>query len=303
MKKKVITIGIAAMAACVGTMNAQNFYFPTVSVINNSDPAFTFSVDPGSPSQSCIQYQWNFGDGNTLVTPTPTVSHTYSTNGNYNVMVCPYDSCDATATYSCDVVSVSVNNASNPTFTCSASLSVYADSLASPGNYVYYYYYSPTNATPIAYNWLVISSSYSTTATGSSPVFNLPPGTYSICLQIVLLNQAGTDTCSQWTCASVSDSVNNISVYKLGTTGIVNHSNFTTEVVIYPNPARETLNLRFNAILNTEINIMDISGRVVKKTYLNGNNLNINISDLQSGIYYINIKDNDNNISKKFIKE
>lgn len=309
MKKRAITIGVAAVAASLGTLiKAQTWYFPSVSVISNNDPVFTFSVNPGSPSQGCIVYNWNFGDGNTTTTSTPTVTHTYSNNGNYYVSVCPVDSCVA-ASYSCNAVSVTVSNASNPpTLTCSASLNMWTDSLVGPGNYVYTYYYSPSNANPIQYNWYVWgttypSGTYTTSATGSSPMFNLSPGTYSICLQIVLLNQAGTDTCTAWACAFVSDSVNNISVYKLGTTGVESIKQYES-VSIYPNPARDNVYLKFTQNTNASIRIMDISGRIINEEQMSGNSKSINVSNLQNGIYYILI-DNDKKqpIRKMIIKE
>lgn len=309
MKKRAITIGVAAVAASLGTLiKAQTWYFPSVSVISNNDPVFTFSVDPGSPSQGCIVYDWNFGDGNIITTSTPTVTYTYANNGNYNVSVCPIDSCAPSVSYSCDVVSVTVSNASNPpTFTCSASMNIWTDSLSGSGNYVYTYSYLPSNANPIQYNWYVWgttypSGTYSTSATGSSPVFTLSPGTYSICVQMILLNQAGTDTCVAWACATVSDTVNNISVYKLGTTSVEFLKQYEN-VSIYPNPAKDYVYLKFTQNTNANIRIIDISGRVIQEEQMSGNSKNINISNLQNGIYYILIDNEKQPIRRMIIKE
>ncbi|GIV29022.1 MAG: hypothetical protein KatS3mg028_0088 [Bacteroidia bacterium] len=300
MKKRAITIGIAAVAATWGsTIKGQTWYFPTVSVINNNDPAFTFSVDPGSPSQNCITYSWNFGDGNTTVTSTPTVMHTYANNGNYNVSVCPVDSC-APVSYSCAGVAVNVSNASTPpTFTCSASLNIFVDSLASPGNYNYYYSINPSNATAIQYIWFVGSATYSTTLTGASPVFNLPPGTYSVCVQITLVNQAGTDTCTSWACDMVSDTVNNISLYKLGTTGINNAGKTNSVFNLYPNPVKDKLNVQYNQRISDKISILDVTGRVLKTENISDDLKTLDVSELENGIYYIRIND----ITKMFIKQ
>jgi photosystem II stability/assembly factor-like uncharacterized protein len=74
-------------------------------------------------------------------------------------------------------------------------------------------------------------------------------------------------------------------------------------VSIYPNPARDILN--FTTTDNTSINnvsILDISGKVV----LNSNNFNSNsvdISKLQSGVYFVKFSSDEKSIVKKFIKE
>lgn len=74
-------------------------------------------------------------------------------------------------------------------------------------------------------------------------------------------------------------------------------------ISIYPNPARDILN--FTTTDNTSINnvsILDISGKVV----LNSNNFNnnsVDISKLQSGVYFVKFSSDDKSIVKKFIKE
>lgn len=56
-------------------------------------------------------YAWNFGDGSTLNSPSPTVSHTFSTQGVYVVTVVITNGCLNTATYS---KSVNVNGVGGP---------------------------------------------------------------------------------------------------------------------------------------------------------------------------------------------
>ena len=65
----------------------------------------------------------------------------------------------------------------------------------------------------------------------------------------------------------------------------------------YPNPVLGILNIDFNAIQNTRlfINIMDMPGRMVKQIQLNVNEgmnkLNLDLSELNKGIYTITIVD------------
>ena len=71
-----------------------------------------------------------------------------------------------------------------------------------------------------------------------------------------------------------------------------------SSVSIYPNPAREFLNidLTSNQASNTLVKIMDMSGRIVKqveaKTQKGINNLSISLKELSSGVYTIQILEN-----------
>lgn len=70
---------------------------------------------------------------------------------------------------------------------------------------------------------------------------------------------------------------------------------------LYPNPAANQITLAFDAIQDgtTSINVMDISGRLVQQqniqTTVGSNTTLLDVSNLQSGIYFVNIKVGDSN--------
>lgn len=74
---------------------------------------------------------------------------------------------------------------------------------------------------------------------------------------------------------------------------------------VYPNPATDVLNIS-NSI-NAEINaitITDLNGRTVKQITANGSvDSQINISDLNAGVYFVNINSNEGSLTKKIIKK
>jgi hypothetical protein len=71
-------------------------------------------------------------------------------------------------------------------------------------------------------------------------------------------------------------------------------------IQLYPNPAGDALNLIFNENdLPEVIEIMDVCGRTVLSQHLVDGNVTINISGLQTGVYFVRA----NNIVKKFIKK
>jgi len=78
----------------------------------------------------------------------------------------------------------------------------------------------------------------------------------------------------------------------------------------FPNPVKDILNLSFNAseLNNANINILDVTGKKVKSLKVNPSMqgeqvLNINLSDLPSGIYFYQITSSYNQINGKLIKE
>ena len=70
---------------------------------------------------------------------------------------------------------------------------------------------------------------------------------------------------------------------------------------IYPNPASDKINIRVPENSTCNIIVTNINGQTVKSLILNKNNT-VNISDLPSGIFFININDGRKTTVKKFIK-
>lgn len=85
----------------------------------------------------------------------------------------------------------------------------------------------------------------------------------------------------------------------LGTTNFINNK-FTT----YPNPANTFVNISNNDnILISSIEITDLNGRIIKSvTVGNLNETQINVSDLNSGVYFMNISSDSGRAVKKFVK-
>ncbi len=74
------------------------------------------------------------------------------------------------------------------------------------------------------------------------------------------------------------------------------------EIYIYPNPASNYLYIFVNDnFIDNEITITDISGKTVYNSYLKNNKTQIDVNNLESGIYFVNIKTKTNIISRKII--
>ena len=88
-----------------------------------------------------------------------------------------------------------------------------------------------------------------------------------------------------------------------GTLGI-NVINSTFNINLYPNPATDKLFVNYELKGGHQINILDVTGRVVYSAMYEDNFSEIDISNLFAGIYFIRITNEDNQSSiKKLIKK
>lgn len=73
-------------------------------------------------------------------------------------------------------------------------------------------------------------------------------------------------------------------------------------IEIYPNPVSEILNIELNENIN-DIEIYSLSGKLVlKKNKINSSKDEINISKIDTGIYYVKIRIREKEIIKRIIK-
>lgn len=79
------------------------------------------------------------------------------------------------------------------------------------------------------------------------------------------------------------------------------------EVVVYPNPATDKVSFILNNMAdnNADITIMSVTGQIVYENTLLGNQnfevKNIDISDLNAGVYFVKVKSGDQHLTKKMI--
>ncbi len=83
-------------------------------------------------------------------------------------------------------------------------------------------------------------------------------------------------------------------------TGIENFESLNSTISIYPNPAKNNLYIESAAQIN-QIDIFSMHGALVKS--VNGDQREINISDLSSGIYMVKTYTNNGVSVQKFVKE
>ena len=109
------------------------FYVNDSVICKNETVTFTAVPDP-----LIAQYSWNFGDGNSQITTTPSVTHAYTTNGTYTVTLVTKDLRDCLDTITkTNYVSVTGPTASfvgNPLSGCSPLTVNFSDQSTSGGS-------------------------------------------------------------------------------------------------------------------------------------------------------------------------
>jgi len=75
------------------------------------------------------------------------------------------------------------------------------------------------------------------------------------------------------------------------------------QVTVYPNPASNSLHVSFlgNNVQNQSLVITDMLGNTVKQLITYNSSFIINVTDLENGVYFIQLNGNGGNATKKII--
>ncbi len=108
----------------------------------------------------------------------------------------------------------------------------------------------------------------------------------------------------------IKDDFNSLSWYQIDNFTItnitgINNNKFGQEISIYPNPTSDNLNIDLGSYhSNISMIITSIEGQIVlDDSFINLKELNIDISELNQGIYFVTIGSVNNHANLKFIKE
>ncbi|MHA7055800.1 polysaccharide lyase [Aquimarina sp. M1] len=118
---------------------------------------------------------------------------------------------------------------------------------------------------------------------------NIQPGEYTIRV-IVADNDGATNEVSKTITVEETLSIEDFE------TGGLN-------LKMYPNPADYQLHIE--ALINSTMNIVivELNGRIIKKSTMTSNDQTIDVSDIPSGLYIITIQNTKRNVSKLFVKK
>jgi hypothetical protein len=77
--------------------------------------------------------------------------------------------------------------------------------------------------------------------------------------------------------------------------------NFDIQIDIFPNPMTDLLNIS-GLKNNSEITIIDLSGKLIRRFLVHQSRITINASDLNNGFYVLKVTDAQNTFTQKFLK-
>lgn len=105
-------------------------------------------------------------------------------------------------------------------------------------------------------------------------------------------------------CVSNDNYMLMIDDFKVTATTLSTDDFVSSKFSVYPNPANDLVTVSNNGSIQiNKVSITDINGRTVKSLNYNGvTETQVNISDLNSGIYFMNIDTNEGIATKKVIK-
>ena len=142
----------------------------------------------------------------------------------------------------------------------------------------------PANADDATYTWSVVNGTGSASIDANGLLTAATDGTVTV---TATANDASGET------ANMIVTISNQSVgIDIATANTIN---------IYPNPVQNELFIDFENEQITEINILDVSGKIVKS--LNDNTNSIDVSNLTEGIYLLKVRTENGSSTAKFIKK
>lgn len=86
----------------------------------------------------------------------------------------------------------------------------------------------------------------------------------------------------------------------LGVTVGLNENGEQEFVAVYPNPANDFLRINTNGNLNS-IRIMNLVGQIIYESQIQNSNTTINISDFESGVYFIQVETTNGTTTQKIV--
>jgi hypothetical protein len=116
---------------------------------------------------------------------------------------------------------------------------------------------------------------------------------------------------SAWITIHAEDTINSFPknltfVATKGALGVVNIKRFDDEVVLYPNPAKGSVNVVFDPSMGVKnIAIYNLIGKAVSVYKVTGNSAKLDLTDVPSGIYFLRLSNTQGKIvaTRKFTRQ
>lgn len=271
---------LLAFFCFTGDFHSQNYFYlsagnSTMVPCNSTTTSVVYNVNSNTPGPGLytVTLQPPVGGGAVLGFSANSIGHifTASVTGIYTMTA--YDG----SSNLLGVIHFSITQAT----VFDPGITALSDTICSGGNTTLSFTPVTSGYTISPYNW---STSQTITSINVSPTVTT---TYSL---------GGIFTASTKTCSVAGTK----SIVVNPCTGILESEKSST-LKVYPNPAISTLYFNLDNHRNSDLEIIDLTGRVIITTKLEEQ---IDISSLTKGIYYLKVISSDNKVAySKFVKE
>jgi len=269
------------------------------NVVATCSANFTYTITAGGQvnftnNSTSAHNTWSFGDGVSSNTLNPT--HTYANNGVYTVQEVVTDSANNVICLSTQTLSITnaACNAPAPT----ANFTLNADSVPQWWNLYINYNSSVVNAT---WHWGDGTSSiglYTAHAYDSAGMYNICVTVFNACGDSATYCQ--TDSIYRLSHNnSTSALITHVNVVSANSTAGINQAT-ATQLNIYPNPSNGNFMVATNDATNKTLQMYDVNGKQVLTQTINGNTT-IDASNLNAGIYNLNIVSSKGVVNKRLV--
>lgn len=287
--------GTYTITLAVTNSISSNSSSQIINVLTCTSPSVSFSSPTGT---LCNKVAINFTN-TTTGNPTPTYS--WSTSPAANVTISPNStSTNASITfsapgiYSVTLVATNANGTSSLTQTvnianCSPTANFLLGTLTCTNSAITMTNTSFGGAT--SYSWSASPSvgSISPNAAAISPTITfVNAGTYTITLKAT--NGSGTSIATKTIVVSTCVGINENSI-------------FANNVHVFPNPAKEMLNIEVSSSDNYSVVLTNLIGKVILTDKSSKDKMNINLSSIAPGVYFLTIDSKGQKTTKKIIVE
>lgn len=261
----------------IQVFNGQTFDFDMprrVGLIIGPFAGFTttqdaYTVDFSLNNPAATNYMWHFGDGDSTSFPNP--SHTYDSIGTYMACLTITDACGTGTT--CDTVRICGPMEADFTWELVADSVQFYDHSSGLIQQYFWNFGGPGSGGPGGGNNF---------SNDKDPThyYNGIWSTYLVCLTVV-------DSCGQ-----VDSSCHTINTFPLAV------EDAFEGVKIWPNPVSEELHLNGN---NLQFTLRDLYGRKLREE--SGNDLTWDLSSYTNGVYFVEVSDGTQKITRKILKK
>lgn len=89
-------------------------------------------------------------------------------------------------------------------------------------------------------------------------------------------------------------------------TGILSNTSFVSDqILVYPNPTKGLFSIKVGSNIINNIAIYDVTGKLIMNynSFSNNNEINLDLSNASTGIYFVKIKSQEGDIVKRIVKE